>query len=84
MVPVYMMLAQAGGVPPLLTAVALCSTVTLGCFFTHFGHGVSVVIYGGGYVSQKKWWAIGLAMALIANTVVLTLGFPWWALIGIY
>jgi DASS family divalent anion:Na+ symporter len=84
MIPVYLMLAKAGGVPPELASVALCATVTLGCFFTHFGHGVSVVIYGGGYVDQKTWWKIGLVMALFANALVLTLGLPWWKIIGIW
>ncbi len=84
MIPVYLMLAKAGGVPPTLAAVCLCATVTLGCFFTHFGHGVSVVIYGGGYVDQKTWWKIGLVMALTANAVVLAIGFPWWAFLGLW
>jgi DASS family divalent anion:Na+ symporter len=84
MIPVYLMLSRAGGVPPALAAVALCSTVSLGCLFTHFGHGVSVVIYGGGYVSQQKWWKTGAVAAVLATLIVLALGIPWWHVIGIW
>ena len=84
MIPVYLMLSRAGGVPPALAAVALCSTFSLGCLFTHFGHGVSVVIYGGGYVSQKKWWQTGAVAAVLTTLIVLALGFPWWRIIGLW
>ncbi|MDR2055553.1 MAG: anion permease [Desulfovibrio sp.] len=84
MVPVFLTLAKAGGVPPILAAVSLCATVSLGALFTHFGHGVSVVIYGGGYVSQTTWWKTGFIMAIVANAVVLGIGFPWWAMLGLW
>jgi DASS family divalent anion:Na+ symporter len=84
MIPVYLMLSRAGGVPPTLAAVALCATFSLGCLFTHFGHGVSVVIYGGGYVTQKSWWKTGAVAGVLATLIVLALGFPWWRVIGIW
>ncbi|WP_337998277.1 DASS family sodium-coupled anion symporter [Oleispirillum naphthae] len=84
MVPVYMMLAQGAHVPPALIAVSLCSTASLGCFVTHFGHGMSVVLFGAGYVDQKTWWILGGIMAVFANLLVLSLGMLWWPCIGIW
>ena len=84
MIPVYMMLAQAGAVPPMLAAVSLASTIILGSFVTHFAQGASTVIYAGGYVDQKTWWGTGAFVAPLANVIVLALGFPWWKMIGIW
>lgn len=84
MMPVYLLLAQAGGVPPRLAAIALCTTMVFGCLQTHFGNGVSPILYGAGYVDQKAWWGYGLLLSLTATAMMFLLGFPWWALIGIW
>ncbi len=84
MIPVYLMLAQAGGVPPMLAAMSLAPSVLLGSFVTHFAQGASTVIYAGGYVSQKTWWGTGVFVAPLATAILLALGFPWWKIIGLW
>lgn len=84
MMPVFLLLSQAGGVPPMLASIALCATMVFGCLQTHFGNGVSPIIYGAGYVDQKAWWGYGLLLCIICTSLMFLIGFPWWALIGVW
>ena len=45
---------------------------------------LSPVIFGTGYCSQKRWWVMSLAMALIWTVVVLLVGLPWWKVLGLW
>lgn len=50
---------------------------------THYATGTSPIIFGSGYVSLERWWAIGLAMSVVNSVVWLVVGLIWWQLIGL-
>ena len=84
MVPVYAILGQAAGAPPMFTAMAVCCTLSIAAVPTHFSHAASPILFGMGYVDVKTWWLMGLLMMLLGTTVMLGTGIFWWPVIGIY
>lgn len=72
----------AAGAPPMASAMLLgVFSNLMGCL-THYGMGPAPVFFGSGYVTQGKWWTIGLVCGLITMAVFFTIGFAWWGVIG--
>lgn len=69
-------------------APALASAMLLGIFsnlmgcLTHYGAGPAPVFFGAGYVSQGRWWTIGIICAVVTMLIFFTVGFAWWGIIG--
>lgn len=40
--------------------------------------------FAQGYVSLRKWWAVGLAVSFVNLAIWGVVGFGWWKLIGIW
>ncbi|MGI6031981.1 MAG: anion permease [Coriobacteriales bacterium] len=78
----FLMVCLAAGAPPLASAMLLgCFSNLMGCL-THYGSGPGPVFFGSGYVSQGKWWTIGLICGIITMLIFFTVGFGWWGIIG--
>ncbi|HKX32639.1 MAG TPA: DASS family sodium-coupled anion symporter, partial [Blastocatellia bacterium] len=82
--PAFLGLAIVLGAPPLLAALSLGFFSSLNATLTHYGTGSAVVLYGAGYVSQARWWRIGLIISLIHLAIWLGGGFAWWKVIGLW
>jgi DASS family divalent anion:Na+ symporter len=76
--------ALAGGVPPLLAALALAYFSNLNAAMTHYGTGSAPVYFNAGYVRQGEWWLYGFWISVINLIIWLGVGPVWWKLIGIW
>jgi DASS family divalent anion:Na+ symporter len=78
----FLAVCIAAGAPPLASAMLLgCFSNLMGCL-THYGSGPAPVFFGSGYVSQGKWWTIGIICGVITMAIFFTVGFGWWSVIG--
>ncbi len=78
----FLAVCIAAGAPPLASAMLLgVFSNLMGCL-THYGSGPAPVYFGAGYVTQGKWWSIGLLCGIITMVIFFTIGFAWWGIIG--
>lgn len=49
---------------------------------THYATGTSPIIFGSGYVTLGKWWAVGFIMCVFELLVFATIGLMWWKVLG--
>ncbi len=82
--PILVAIAAAARVPVWPAFMTLALVSIYGGQVTHYSGTLSPVLFGTGYVSQQRWWAMSLAMALIWTVVSLALGLPYWKLLGLY
>ncbi|KAJ2720804.1 hypothetical protein GGI07_004370 [Coemansia sp. Benny D115] len=72
------------GCPPYLLAILIAMFSSTAGVLTPFSTG-SVAIYASqGYVSQPKWFAIGILTAVAIICVSFSVGLLWWKLLGWY
>ena len=81
--PAFLGAALAGGVPPMIAALALAYFSNLNAAMTHYGTGSAPVFFGSGYVRQGEWWRIGFLISLVQAAIWLGLGSLWWSVAGI-
>ena len=81
--PAFLAAALAGGVPPMMAALALAYFSNLNAAMTHYGTGSAPVFFGAGYVAQGEWWRMGFLVSLVQVAIWLGIGTFWWKLIGI-
>lgn len=82
--PILVAIAFAANVP-LMPALMLLAMVSIyGGQVTHYSGTLSPVLFGTGYVSVQRWWAMSLAMALIWAVISFVVGIPYWGLLGLY
>lgn len=82
--PAFLAAALAGGVPPVMAALALAYFSNLNAGITHYGTGSAPVYFESGYVRQVDWWRIGFLIS-IANLVIwVGIGVWWWKLVGLW
>ncbi|WP_350454665.1 anion permease [Slackia heliotrinireducens] len=78
----FLAVCLAAGAPPLAAAMLLGMISNFYGCLTHYGSGPAPVYFGSGYVTQGKWWTIGLVCAVIEMIILFTVGFGWWSVIG--
>lgn len=78
----FFTVAKAADSPPLLT-IALISYFSnlCGCL-TNYSTGPVVIYYGFDYVTPRRWFAIGLAVAIFHLAIWLGIGLPYWRMLG--
>lgn len=70
------------GCPPKLLAILVALFSSVAGVLTPFSTG-SVAMYAScGYVSQSRWFAIGLLFGVVSIAVVCSVGLLWWKLLG--
>lgn len=82
LVGVFFTVAMAAGAPPLATIALLGYFSNLCGCTTHYSTGPVIVYFGLGYVSIRRWMAIGLIVSLLHLGVWLGVGLPWWWSLG--
>jgi DASS family divalent anion:Na+ symporter len=70
------------GAPAGLTVLLLAYFANLSAGLTHYGTTPAPVYFGLGYVTQKRWWTVGLIASLINITIWAAVGSVWWKLLG--
>ncbi len=76
--------AVKAGAPPFVAAILLAVAANLCGGLTHYGSGPAPIYFGAGYVSQNKWWGVGLISAIVTSAVFLIVGPIWWKLLGLW
>jgi len=72
------------GAPPGLAALALAYSSNLMASVTHYGTTPGPIYFGAGYVSQAKWWRLGLIASIASLLVWMSLGPLWWKVLGVW
>lgn len=76
-------LVIAAGAPPRLTVIAFACFSNLSAALTHYGTTPAPIWFGAGYLSQRTWWRLGLAAALLTFLIWATVGMAWWWVLGL-
>lgn len=78
----FLVVIIAAGTPAYLAVLLLAYFSNLSASLTHYGTTSAPIYFGSGYVSQKKWWHVGLLMSVPNILVWSTVGLLWWKLLG--
>ena len=78
----FLAVTVAVGAPAGLTVLLLTYFANLSAGLTHYGTTPAPVYFGLGYVTQKRWWTIGLIASVINILIWSTIGPLWWKLLG--
>ena len=82
--PGFLGAALAGGVPPLMAALALAYFSNLNAAMTHYGTGSAPVYFNAGYVRQGEWWLYGFWISVLNLVIWMGIGPLWWKVVGIW
>jgi DASS family divalent anion:Na+ symporter len=78
----FLIVVTAAGAPPFLAAALLAYFSTLSAGLTHYGTTPGPIYFGADYVTQQKWWQLGL-IASAPNILIWGLvGMVWWKILG--
>ena len=80
----FLLVILAAGTPPWLAILSLAYFSNLGASVTHYGTTASPIYFGAGYVSQKTWWLVGLAVSVLTITIWTVVGFAWWKILRLW
>ncbi|KAJ2617448.1 hypothetical protein H4S08_000290 [Coemansia sp. RSA 1365] len=72
------------GCPPKLLAILIAVFSSLAGTLTPFSTGTVAIYASQGYISQPRWFMLGLLFAIVIVVVNLTAGMLWWKIIGWY
>jgi len=78
----FLAVMAAIGAPAGLTVLLLTFFANLSAGLTHYGTTPAPVYFGTGYVTQKRWWTVGLLASIINITIWSTVGLVWWKVLG--
>jgi DASS family divalent anion:Na+ symporter len=78
----FLTVMLVAGAPAGLAALTLAYGSNLMASLTHYGTTPGPIYFGAGYVSQARWWRVGLVVSVASLVVWLALGPPWWKLLG--
>lgn len=76
--------AFATGAPAYLVALSFAFMSNICMCITHYGGAPAPIIFGAGYVDQKRWWKIGFYASIINIIVWIGVGSLWWKIIGLW
>lgn len=77
----FLTVILAAGAPPYLAVLSLAYFSNLDASLTHFGTTPAPIYFGAGYVTQRKWWWLGLLASLVNIPIWVIFGFSWWKLL---
>ena len=78
----FLIVVTLAGAPPFLAAALLAYFSNLSAGLTHYGTTPGPIYFGADYVSQQKWWQLGL-IASVANILIWSsVGLVWWKILG--
>ena len=80
----FLAVTIAVGAPAGLTVLALTYFANLSAGLTHYGTTPAPIYFGLGYVTQKRWWTIGLIASILNIIIWSVVGLGWWKVLGWY
>ena len=78
----FLLVTVALGAPAGLTVLALAYFANLSAGLTHYGTTPAPIYFGLGYVTQRRWWSVGLIASILNIIIWSTIGLGWWKLLG--
>ncbi len=78
----FLAVTVAVGAPAGLTVLMLTYFANLSAGLTHYGTTPAPVYFGLGYVTQKRWWTVGLIASVINIIIWSIVGPIWWKALG--
>ncbi len=78
----FLAVTVAVGAPAGLTVLLLTYFSNLSAGLTHYGTTPAPIYFGTGYVTQKRWWTIGLIASVLNILIWSTVGLGWWKALG--
>ncbi|MEJ7625021.1 MAG: DASS family sodium-coupled anion symporter [Pyrinomonadaceae bacterium] len=78
----FLAVTVAVGAPAGLTVLVLTYFANLSAGLTHYGTTPAPVYFGLGYVTQKRWWTVGLIASILNIIIWSTFGLGWWKILG--
>ncbi|MBK9153238.1 MAG: DASS family sodium-coupled anion symporter [Chloracidobacterium sp.] len=78
----FLLVTVAVGAPAGLTVLLLTYFANLSAGLTHYGTTPAPIYFGLGYVTQRRWWTVGLIAAIINILIWGIVGPAWWKLLG--
>lgn len=78
----FLVVVLKAGAPPYLATLILAYFSNLSASLTHYGTTPGPIYFGTGYVTQRKWWQLGL-IASVPNILIWSVvGLVWWKILG--
>lgn len=84
MLPPFIVLLTAVGVPAPLAAYSLLCLANLTAGLTHYGTTTGPILFSQDYVSFGDWWRAGFVVSVANLLIWLTIGFAWWKWLGFW
>jgi DASS family divalent anion:Na+ symporter len=78
----FLAVTIAVGAPAGLTVLILTYFANLSAGLTHYGTTPAPVYFGTGYVTQKRWWTVGLIASVMNILIWSIVGLAWWKVLG--
>jgi DASS family divalent anion:Na+ symporter len=78
----FLAVCVAIGAPAGLTVLLLTFFANLSAGLTHYGTTPAPVYFGLGYVTQKRWWTVGLIASILNIIIWSVVGSVWWKALG--
>lgn len=80
----FLAVIVAAGAPGMLAALILAFFSNLFGCTTHYGSGPAPVFFGSGYITQGKWWSLGLILSIMHIVIWFVVGGLWWKVLGLW
>jgi DASS family divalent anion:Na+ symporter len=80
----FLAVIVAAGAPGMLAALILAYFSNLFGCITHYGSGPAPVFFGSGYITQGRWWSLGLVMSALHLVIWFGVGGLWWKVLGLW
>lgn len=78
----FLAVTAAVGAPAGLTVLVLTYFANLSAGLTHYGTTPAPVYFGTGYVTQRRWWTVGLIASVLNILIWSIVGVTWWKILG--
>lgn len=78
----FLAVTVAVGAPAGLTVLFLTFFANLSAGLTHYGTTPAPVYFGTGYVTQQRWWTVGLIASVLNIAIWSVVGLVWWRVLG--
>ena len=80
----FLTVILAAGAPAYLAVLSLAYFSNLDASLTHYGTTPAPIYFGAGYVTQRRWWLLGLLASLVNIPIWVIIGFSWWKLLKLW
>ncbi len=78
----FLIVVMLAGAPPFLAVALLAYFSNLSAGLTHYGTTPGPIYFGAEYVTQQKWWQLGLIASAPNILIWASVGLVWWKILG--